>query len=377
MNSAQISLCMIVRDEARTLPACLDAAKAAVDEIVIVDTGSRDDTIAIAKDRGARVVETSWEDDFAKARNLSLAQASGDWILVLDADETLTLESPAILRRTVENRGLAGAHLRLFDLTEQGKKKDSIAVLRLFRNDPAIRFRGRIHEQIGESLLSYSIRHGLTVGECEAAILHTGYQSAIVERQGKRERNARIFRLQIEEDPTNAYAWFKYAGFLGPHDPEGSKRAMRTSLDLLDAMPPETARAQIYGSQVAAHCAFALLQQGQPAQAKALLERAAGKYKPMPNFVFAVGCIALKTGDFALARDSFRACLGFEGKIFPVSVEPGITGPIAHFGMGEAYRGLGLTREAEVEYRLALKQLPGYPQAQAALDRLLKSESRR
>ena len=84
-----LSLSMIVRDEEQKLGTCLESVKGFCDELVVVDTGSTDNTIAIAKDAGARVEEIEWPGDFTPARNKALEFVSGDWVLVLDADEQL------------------------------------------------------------------------------------------------------------------------------------------------------------------------------------------------------------------------------------------------------------------------------------------------
>src|SRR5476651_717597 len=88
-----ISLCMIVRNEERFLSDALTSVQGVVDEICIVDTGSTDDTVAIAESFGAKIKFFAWQDDFASARNEALAMASGAWILVLDADERLAPQS--------------------------------------------------------------------------------------------------------------------------------------------------------------------------------------------------------------------------------------------------------------------------------------------
>ncbi|MGB1718102.1 MAG: glycosyltransferase family 2 protein, partial [Candidatus Latescibacterota bacterium] len=85
-----ISLCVIARDEATFLDGCLASVSGLVDEIVVVDTGSVDHTQAVARQHGARVFEMAWEDDFSRPRNHALEQAKGEWILVLDCDETLS-----------------------------------------------------------------------------------------------------------------------------------------------------------------------------------------------------------------------------------------------------------------------------------------------
>ena len=99
-----ISLCMIVRDEARDLARCLASVAQGVDEMVVFDTGSRDATVRIAAAHGARVVQGAWNHDFARARNVALAHATGDWVLILDADEELDGADTHRLRAVVEGR---------------------------------------------------------------------------------------------------------------------------------------------------------------------------------------------------------------------------------------------------------------------------------
>ncbi|RLB04217.1 MAG: glycosyltransferase, partial [Deltaproteobacteria bacterium] len=92
-TTPRLSVCMIVKNEEKMLPKCLESIREVADEIIIVDTGSTDNTVAIAESFGAKVYFHPWEKDFSKHRNQSLSYATGDWILQIDADETLEPES--------------------------------------------------------------------------------------------------------------------------------------------------------------------------------------------------------------------------------------------------------------------------------------------
>src|SRR5581483_7060685 len=120
----RLSICMIVRDEAAGLPRCLASLAGVADELVVVDTGSLDATPALAEAAGARVIRIAWPRDFAAARNVSLDAATGDWCVVIDADEELAPPMRAALRETVERAdaaGLTGLKIRQRNLSAPGE----------------------------------------------------------------------------------------------------------------------------------------------------------------------------------------------------------------------------------------------------------------
>ncbi len=141
----RVSLCAIVRNEAHQLGRCLASVAPHVDEMILVDTGSTDDTVAIAQGFGARVYEFTWCDDFAAARNAALAHVTGDWVLVVDADEELVVENPAWREE------LAQTPPRVLALTRE--EVGATAWVggfhpRLFPNLPGVHYEGRYHEQV-------------------------------------------------------------------------------------------------------------------------------------------------------------------------------------------------------------------------------------
>src|SRR5579884_1319722 len=145
-----LTLCMIVKNEERVLARCLDSVTALAPEIVVVDTGSTDATAAIAAARGARVSAFDFAFvDFAAARNHALRQASGRWILALDADETLLAESVPLIQEIVARDDTAAYYVRR---RNQGSNDDH--AVRLFPNRPEYRYRGRVHETIDASVLA-------------------------------------------------------------------------------------------------------------------------------------------------------------------------------------------------------------------------------
>jgi tetratricopeptide (TPR) repeat protein len=197
-----ISLAMIVKDEDAHLPGCLDSIAGAVDEIVIVDTGSSDSTPDLARARGCRVVFWPWRDDFAAARNESLRHARGDWVLVLDADERLAPGANR-LRDAVKSTRAEGLNCRLVSTLPPGQPAPVIAAwyCRLFRRRPAYRFAGRVHEQIAPSIIAAGGR----IEPSPVTINHLGYATPSPEKVA---RNLRLLRRQLEEHPQDAFALF-------------------------------------------------------------------------------------------------------------------------------------------------------------------------
>ncbi len=198
--SRLVSLCMIVKDEEEQLPRCLASARNIADEIIVVDTGSSDRTAAIARQFGANVIHADWEGDFAKARNIGVEQAVGDWILFLDADEELDSSACAGLRQTLRGTDAQGLFLQIWNVLGDDMRGGTVhPVLRLFRRDPDIRFEGKIHEQIAASVLR-KWPHAI-FRLTEAKIIHYGYKPDQVASKNKLERNMKLLEQAIREEP--------------------------------------------------------------------------------------------------------------------------------------------------------------------------------
>ncbi len=151
----RLSLCMIVKNEIQNLPRCLLSVKPYVDEMIVVDTGSQDGTPEVAAEYGAKISYFEWCDDFAAARNYAISQSSSDWILMLDADEELVIESEDFFcQLRLYPEIIAYCFLRY---NEDGESSNRIAgnyVMRLFRNIPQLKYVSRFHEY-----LSYQNQH--------------------------------------------------------------------------------------------------------------------------------------------------------------------------------------------------------------------------
>lgn len=161
-----LSLCMIVKNESEHLARCLTSAQPYVDEIVIVDTGSQDDTVEIAQQFGAKLDYFEWCDDFSAARNYALSKVSGEWILHLDADEELVVEHPNFRAQLQPRSDLLGCAITRIDLIPGSDALLGGFRLRLFRNLPEFRYVNRYHEQLtytGDRPRSFEQLDGLKI----------------------------------------------------------------------------------------------------------------------------------------------------------------------------------------------------------------------
>jgi glycosyltransferase involved in cell wall biosynthesis len=200
----KLSLCMIVKNEEKNLAKALGSVKDIAFEKIVVDTGSTDKTVEIAKKNKAKVYPFKWINDFASARNFAIEKAIGDWILVLDADEFIYPEDAGILL-SILNETLSeqkkwesclAISCMLVNLDDNGRQMTKSSILRIFRNKPSIRFTGRIHEQIAVDINSITHTDDVT-------IYHTGYSETAHKETGKASRNIALLRAELASDPKN------------------------------------------------------------------------------------------------------------------------------------------------------------------------------
>lgn len=176
----QISACVIVKNEAANLLAWLNCMQQVADEIIIVDTGSTDDTIAIAKNAGAKVYDFPWINDFAAAKNYALAKAKGKWIIFMDADEVFTPETIANVRPLLQKFNafpkVVGFCCRLINIEKEAphRVRSYVTQIRIFKNNKGIKYVGKLHETL-DIPQGYKIE--LTK---QVEINHTGYSSEVI-----------------------------------------------------------------------------------------------------------------------------------------------------------------------------------------------------
>jgi tetratricopeptide (TPR) repeat protein len=235
-SDIRISAVLIVRNEEVFLEGCLASIADHVDEIVVVDTGSVDGTMDIARSFGVKLLERQWRHDFAWARNEGLAAASGNWILYIDADERLRVPTGASLRDNLDGSDTWCAMVWFSPTVNATPYRE----YRLFRNDPRLRFKGSMHETILPDLDILRQSIGASIADSPVELVHLGYEGG---SEWKHQRNLPLLRAAIAENPDRLYYYYHLSftlAALGEADEalavsaEGLRRADRSTMASTD-----------------------------------------------------------------------------------------------------------------------------------------------
>jgi tetratricopeptide (TPR) repeat protein len=196
-----LSATLIVRDEEQVLPACLDSLQTLVDEIIVVDTGSRDNTVQLALAQGAKVFHFPWREDFAAARNFAIDQASCPWLLYIDADERVRDGDHARTRGGLNDPRALAARVRFYPRSGFTAYPE----YRLFRRDPRLRFKGVVHETMLPEIKRLVAIGGAMILDCDTTIDHVGYDGP---QTHKTERYLKLLRQALASNPERVYLWW-------------------------------------------------------------------------------------------------------------------------------------------------------------------------
>ena len=212
IGEESISLCMIVKNEEKLLGQCLESVRDLVNEIIVVDTGSADKTVVIAEQHGARVFHHPWQDDFSLHRNQSLEYASGDWILILDADEELRREDIAKLKQASRIPNINVLSLSVHNKhVASGEVTSFLPSVRMWRRKLNARYEGIVHNELRLPVDEPILR-------VDASIVHYGYGLDWEQMKKKIARSKALLYKQLQENPNNYFANFNLAQILrGEH----------------------------------------------------------------------------------------------------------------------------------------------------------------
>jgi glycosyltransferase involved in cell wall biosynthesis len=205
-----LSVVMIAKNASRYLQESLCSLSGVADEIVFIDTGSTDSSVEIAEKHSCRIFAFNWCDDFSMAKNFGIAQARYRWIMNIDADEVLDgNDAKAILGEALLDNSVPAYIIYQDNLFDSGEMKPNMAI-RLFQNDPRIRFTNPVHECISEMLFSRWPDFFPSI--LDVHLKHYGYLSMNI--HGKHERNLALLQRWVTAEPDNIIGNYKLGSTL-------------------------------------------------------------------------------------------------------------------------------------------------------------------
>jgi len=353
MVGMDLSLCMIVRNEAEQLPRCLTSVASLVDEMVVLDTGSTDDTLAIAQSFGATVAECPWTDDFSAARNVALGYATKSWVLVLDADEYLAPEAIPAIRAAIQSEDLLVVNLIRHEIG--ATQSPYSLVSRLFRRHPGVRFSRPYHALIDDSVLEVMAHEPQwQIGELPVvAIAHEGYQPGAIAQQNKAARAQAAMARYLTEHPEDVYALSKLGGLrVEEGDVAEGIQLLKRGLRLQEqGRSPNPALTY----ELHYHLGIALVRQKNPDLAlshyRVALKQLIGDRLKLGAYINLGSGLKAK-GDLEAAQQCFQQA---------VAIAPDFA--LAHYNLGTLLRLNGNPKEAVSHYQQAIQLAPHYAEA--------------
>jgi len=343
----KLSLCMIVKNEEKNLPVCLKHIKKAVDEIIIVDTGSTDHTVEVAKKIGAKVYSFEWCDDFSAARNESLKHATGDYIIWLDADDRMRkaeVKKLIKLKKRFPAKKNVAYVLKIINVRESFV--ESCYQMRIFPNLPELRFEGMVHEQISFAAL----RLGLKTEFVDIEILHLGYSTPERNKQ-KAERN---LHLLLKELKRRSNCWITHF-FLG-QTYKFLKERKKAILHYKKAMVSECRETNKFIYIAAGiNLASLLKEEGEKEEALKILLKLTEEFPENDVVKFFLGQFYLFENDYERALNVLIAVNPKNLHLVVVPIPYKLIKFKYYFGLATCYENLGYLKLARDAYEKSLK----------------------
>ncbi len=355
------------------LPDCLKSVEGFVDEIIVVDTGSQDKTMSLARKAGARVVEQPWMDDFSAPRNRGLAEATGEWVLVLDADERLTRAACKALREAVAlgdfDCGMLPLHnasradAKLEDVVSGKLRLGEVAYLpRLLRRTPDLEYHGIIHESVGQWLVREDRQAKFLAG---IDIVHLGGVPDIRQRRDKSKRNIALLERYRERSPDDVTPY----GYLAHEYLEAGnpKKAREVADEGWARLRPGRALIDLSVLRLATARAWLLVQGSEPVEALSTLATGLQLVPDHPDLHFIRGCALEMQGlcadsqnarndALASALDVYEVARSKDDKLLVQKFVQGCTSWAAEVRLGTMRMLLGHPAEAIEHFDRAVAQ---------------------
>ena len=364
----RLSLCMIVRDSAATLRPCLASIRPWVDEMVVVDTGSKDETPRIAEELGARLFHFPWCDDFSAARNESLRHATGEWLFWMDSDDTIPADCGRQLRELAHREAEPNVLGYVMQVhcpgpDTEGPSCDVTIVdhVKLFRNRPDLLFDGRVHEQILPAIR----RAGGTVAWTKVYVVHSGSDPSAEAQDRKRRRDLHLLHLELRERPQHPFTLFNLGmTYVDGGRFEEAEEFLRRSLRHSNL--EESHLRKVYALLVCTQS-----QLGRRDDALSTCRAGRALFPEDAELRFREGILLHELGRLGEAAQAYRDVLTNREERHFSSIDHGLTGFKAHQNLAAVYTDMGDLVRAEAEWREVTRAMPRYRPGWRFLSELL------
>lgn len=357
IGAPRLSVCLIVKNEEKFLQQCLSSIAPIAAQIIVVDTGSTDQTVAIAKKNGAEIFLFPWNDNFSDARNAAHEHATGDWVLILDADEEMPIQSHKQLAEDMSDQNVLGYRIPLCNVHESS---DSVTyVPRLFRNAPGLFFVGRVHEQIYSSVIVRKAEWGMDAKLGTCRINHYGYDPVLVQERQKVKRNLRLMDRAVEEMPGEAALLMNFGlDLVNDGKLEKGLEKYRLAFAALEPHPADSVLPEVR-ERLLTLFGFHLLQAGNLDEiVQVMTSRMANDCGPTACMSFLLALALMRLGRHVEGIPHIRSCLAKRDAATLTSTCRNILKGSPHHLLAECLAATHQNDEAEKEYRRALELDP-------------------
>jgi GT2 family glycosyltransferase len=367
-----ISLCMIVRDAARTIAACLQSIRPWVDEMIVVDTGSQDETPDIVRRLGARLFHFPWCDSFSAGRNESLRHARGRWLFWMDADDTIDAANGRKLRELAQrppHPSVLGYVMQVHCPGPGEEGQDNVTVVdhvKLFRNLPELRFERRIHEQIIPAIRR-------AAGELEwtdVFVVHSGYDHSPAGQQRKLQRDLHLLYLELAEEPEHPFTLFN----LGMTCADVGR--FTEAEDFLRRSLKASAGGETHLRKVYSLLVYSLDRLGRAEEAWRACEDGLRQFPKDAELLFRRAALLHEAGRLQEAERAYQAVLATEEEAHFRSMVRGIKGFLARQNLADVYARLGDLPRAEEQWRRVVAEVPRYQAGWNGLNEVLRRQGK-
>lgn len=363
-DEKNISVTMIVKDEENGIGRCLNSVKDFVDEIVVVDTGSRDRTIEICRSYNAQVFSFPWNNNFAEARNFGLDKVTGEWVIWLDADEEVVQDNKNLNRDTL-SKDYDAFSVPLINFFGDHVDFDQVAQIaqpRIFRNHRGFQFENKIHEWLNISSAYEKER----VGFIDLKIYHYGYMDSVVADKQKYNRNVNLLLQELKEDKDHAWTHYYLAAeyYRRRKFKEAFEHVNQSIFLFLSSqmIPPPS---MLYSLKYSI-----LIETGSWEGAWPGIKSAVQMFPDYVDLKFYMGVILYYKKQYEEALTCFKECIQLgEDNLNYLSVK-GLGSFRAWHFIGQCLEELNEEEKAILAYQEALKFSNGFTPASEALDKL-------